>query len=58
MHVTAEPTRVLWLIERLGPAERLLAGALLYLDREAFDYQVGYFLPWKDATRQMSGVRE
>ena len=46
-----ERIRVLWLIKGLGlgGAERLLTGALPYLDRELFDYQVGYFLPWKDA---------
>lgn len=27
----------------------LLLNALPYLNRDAFDYQVGYFLPWKDA---------
>jgi len=43
--------RVLWLIKGLGlgGAERLLVSALPYLDREAYDYQVAYFLPWKDA---------
>jgi glycosyltransferase involved in cell wall biosynthesis len=42
---------VLWLIKGLGlgGAERLLVNALPYLDRTTFEYQVGYFLPWKDA---------
>lgn len=46
-----ERTKVLWLIKGLGlgGAERLLVNALPYLDRQAFEYQVGYFLPWKDA---------
>lgn len=44
-------TRVLWLIKGLGlgGAERLLVAALPYLNRDEFDYEVGYFLPWKDA---------
>ena len=43
--------RVLCLIKGLGlgGAENLLCMALPYLDREQFDYEVGYFLPWKDA---------
>ncbi len=47
----AEKQKILWLIKGLGlgGAEKLLCNALPYLDRERFDYQVGYFLPWKDA---------
>jgi glycosyltransferase involved in cell wall biosynthesis len=43
--------RVLILIKGLGVggAERLLEAAVPHLDRERFEYQVGYFLPWKDA---------
>lgn len=43
--------RVLWLIKGfgLGGAEMLLPMALPYLDRAAFAYRAGYFLPWKDA---------
>ena len=53
-------TKVLWLIKGLGlgGAERLLVGALPYLDREAFDYQVGYFLPWKDVLVPQFEMRE
>ncbi len=42
---------VLWLIKGLGlgGAEQLLVNAAPYLDRKTFDYQIGYFLPWKDA---------
>lgn len=51
MSTDSQRTRVLWLIKGLGlgGAERLLVAALPYLDRERFEYQVGYFLPWKDA---------
>ncbi|QEG38666.1 Putative glycosyltransferase EpsD [Roseimaritima ulvae] len=44
-------TRVLWLIKGLGlgGAEMLFEMAAPHLDRERFDYQIGYFLPWKDA---------
>lgn len=46
-----ERIRVLWLIKGLGlgGAERLLVNALPCLDRDRFEYRVGYFLPWKDA---------
>lgn len=46
-----QPAQVLWLIKGLGlgGAERLLVNALPYLDRDQFEYQVAYFLPWKDA---------
>lgn len=45
------PVRVLWLIKGLGlgGAEMLFEMAAPHLDRDRFDYQVGYFLPWKDA---------
>lgn len=47
----AERVRVLCLIKGLGlgGAERLLVAAAPYLDRERFDYHVGYLLPWKNA---------
>jgi glycosyltransferase involved in cell wall biosynthesis len=43
--------RVLVLIKGLGVggAERLLERAVPYFDRDRYDYQVAYFLPWKDA---------
>lgn len=43
--------KVLWLIKGLGlgGAEMLLEMAAPHLDRDRFDYQVGYFLPWKNA---------
>lgn len=43
--------RVLWLIKGLGAggAERLLEQSIPYLDRQRFEYQVAYLLPWKDA---------
>ncbi|WP_148080073.1 glycosyltransferase [Roseimaritima ulvae] len=42
---------MLWLIKGLGlgGAEMLFEMAAPHLDRERFDYQIGYFLPWKDA---------
>ena len=43
--------KVLSLIKGLGGAggaEQLLATSLRFLDRERFDYEVGYLLPWKD----------
>jgi hypothetical protein len=48
---TTKQVRVLWLIKGLGlgGAERLLVAALPYLNRDEFEYEVGYFLPWKDA---------
>ncbi len=41
--------RVLWLIKGLGPggAERLLVSAAGVRDRDAFDYEAAYLLPWK-----------
>lgn len=46
----ADRKKVLWLIRCLGPggAEKLLSMSLPYLDREAFDYQVAYFLGSKN----------
>ena len=42
-------TKVLVMIKGLGlgGAERLLIDSLPFLDREQFDYHVGYLLPWK-----------
>jgi glycosyltransferase involved in cell wall biosynthesis len=47
----AERVRVLVLIKGLGlgGAERLLERSIPHLDRERFDYQLAYLLPWKDA---------
>jgi glycosyltransferase involved in cell wall biosynthesis len=44
------PARVLWLIKGLGPggAERLLVSAAPYVDRERFEVEAAYLLPWKD----------
>jgi glycosyltransferase involved in cell wall biosynthesis len=46
--------KVLWVIKGLGlgGAEKLLVQALPYLDRERFDYEAAYFLPWKNALVQ------
>jgi glycosyltransferase involved in cell wall biosynthesis len=46
---TRRRTKVLVVIKGLGlgGAERLLVDALPFLDREHFDYHVGYLLPWK-----------
>ena len=43
--------RVLLLIKGLGlgGAEKLFSMAAPHLDRQRFEYEVGYFLPWKDA---------
>ena len=43
--------RVLWLVKGLGPggAERLLLAAAAARDRDRFDYEVAYLLPWKTA---------
>lgn len=45
-----EPLRVLHVVKGLGPggAERLLCAAAAERDRERFDYDVAYVLPWKD----------
>ena len=44
------PRRVVWLVKGLGPggAERLLVAAAGAPDRDAFDLEVVYLLPWKD----------
>jgi glycosyltransferase involved in cell wall biosynthesis len=46
-----ERVKVLWLIKGLGlgGAEKLLALSAPHVDRARFDYEVAYFLPWKDA---------
>jgi glycosyltransferase involved in cell wall biosynthesis len=43
--------RVRYLIKGLGPggAEQLLVAAVAAHDRDAFDFDVDYLLPWKDA---------
>jgi glycosyltransferase involved in cell wall biosynthesis len=43
-------TRILWVVKGLGPggAERLLVAAAGAHDREAFDFELAYLLPWKD----------
>lgn len=43
--------RVLWLTKGLGRggAEQLLVDSVGHLDRERFDVEVAYLLPWKDA---------
>ncbi len=43
--------RILWLTKGLGRggAEQLLVGMVPYLDRDAFEVEVAYLLPWKDA---------
>ncbi|MGH2372921.1 MAG: glycosyltransferase [bacterium] len=47
----ADRARILVLIKGLGVggAERLLEASLPYLDRDRYDYHVGYLLPWKAA---------
>lgn len=42
--------RILWLIKGFGPggAERLIASAAQVRDRDRFDYEAAYLLPWKD----------
>ncbi len=43
--------RVLWLAKGLGRggAEQLLVGALPAIDRDRYEVEVAYLLPWKDA---------
>ena len=43
------PVRVLWLVKGLGPggAERLLVAAAAAHDRQHFEIEVAYLLPWK-----------
>lgn len=47
----ADPVRILHLIKSLGRggAEVLLAEGLAVADRARFEFEYGYFLPWKDA---------
>jgi glycosyltransferase involved in cell wall biosynthesis len=42
--------RALWLIKGLGPggAERLLVSAAGHVDRDRFEVEAAYLLPWKD----------
>ncbi|MDQ6878894.1 MAG: glycosyltransferase [Candidatus Dormibacteraeota bacterium] len=56
------PTKVLWFTKGLGRGgtERILASSVRHLDRESFDVEVGYLLPWKDALVQeieAAGIR-
>jgi glycosyltransferase involved in cell wall biosynthesis len=56
------PLRVCWVVKGLGPggAERLLVAAASAHDRDAFDFEVVYLLPWKDhlvAELTVLGVR-
>lgn len=46
-----QAVRVMWLIKGLGlgGAERLLVSMAQARDRTAFEYEVAYLLPWKDA---------
>jgi len=46
----SDRVRVLWLIKGLGPggAERLLVDAGRFVDRERYDVECAYLLPWKD----------
>ncbi|MGW0662232.1 glycosyltransferase [Streptodolium elevatio] len=48
---SAARTRVLWLTKGLGRggAEQLLVNCARHVDRERFDVEVAYVLPWKDA---------
>lgn len=45
-----KPVKVLLVCKGLGLGgmERLLASSIPYLDRDEFDYEIVYFLPWKD----------
>ena len=58
----ASKPRVVVLIKGLGigGAERLISEAVTFWDRDRFDYQVAYLLPWKDqlvAPLTEAGVR-
>ena len=48
--MVGQRVRVLHLVKGLGPggAERLLCAAAAERDRERFDYEVAYVLPWKN----------
>jgi len=45
-----DKTRVLLLIKSLGlgGAERLIADSMRHMDRDRFEYEVAYFVPWKN----------
>lgn len=47
---TTAPVRVLWVTKGLGPggAERLLLSSAAIADKERFNVQAAYLLPWKD----------
>ncbi|MEO8692729.1 MAG: glycosyltransferase [Acidimicrobiales bacterium] len=50
--MAAQPrVRVLWLTKGLGRGgvERLIASSIRHFDRDRFDVEVAYLLPWKDA---------
>lgn len=49
--MSSRPTRVLWLAKGLGRggAEKLLVTGAAHVDRERFEVEVAYLLPWKDA---------
>jgi len=48
---TSPRVRVLWLTKGLGRGgvERLIASSIRHFDRERFEVEVAYVLPWKDA---------
>ena len=50
-HDAGERVRVLWLTKGLGRGgvERLIASSIRHFDRDRFDVEVAYLLPWKDA---------
>jgi glycosyltransferase involved in cell wall biosynthesis len=47
----SRPLRILWLIKGLGPggAEHLLVASARTRDRDQFEVEAAYLLPWKDA---------
>jgi glycosyltransferase involved in cell wall biosynthesis len=47
----ADPIKVLWFAKGLGRGgtERILASSVPLLDRDRFEVEVAYLLPWKDA---------
>jgi glycosyltransferase involved in cell wall biosynthesis len=49
--VSVKPVRTLWLTKGLGRggAERLLSLSVVHIDRDRYDVEVAYTLPWKDA---------
>ncbi|HET9728038.1 MAG TPA: glycosyltransferase, partial [Acidimicrobiia bacterium] len=57
-----KPVKVCWIVKGLGPggAERLLVAAAAAHDRDAFELEIVYLLPWKDhlvGELQALGVR-